>query len=127
MPPSLTNYFLTRYNTEMIDYADFSKIDIRVGKIVEVEDFPEARKPAYKLKIDFGTEIGTKVSSAQLVKHYTKEQLMSKLVMGVVNFPPKQIGPFISECLTLGVPDEDGQCVLISPNNEHAVIGGKMF
>lgn len=111
----------------MIDYNDFVKLDIRVGRIVAVEDFPEARKPAYKLKIDFGTEIGTKVSSAQLVKYYTKEQLMGKLVMGVVNFPPRQIGPFQSEVLTLGVPDSDHECILMVPDKDNAVVGGKLF
>lgn len=110
-----------------IKYDDFAKVDIRVGKVVTVEDFPEARKPAYKLTIDFGSEIGIKKSSAQVKKYYTKETLMNKIVLGVVNFPPKQIGPFMSECLTLGVPDEEGQCVLIGPNNDQAVIGGKMF
>lgn len=111
----------------MINYADFEKVDIRVGRIILVEDFVEARKPAYKLSIDFGSEIGVKRSSAQIKKYYTPETLLNKIVLGVVNFPPKQIGPFMSECLTLGVPDEDGQCVLIAPSNEQAVIGGKMF
>lgn len=111
----------------MATYDDFEKLDIRVGKIVAVEEFPEARKPAYKLKIDFGDEIGTKISSAQLVKYYTKEQLMGKLVMGVVNFPPRQIGPFLSEVLTLGVPDSDHECILITPDKSEAVIGGKLF
>lgn len=111
----------------MIDYNDFAKVDIRVGRIVAVEDFPEAKKPAYKLTIDFGSEIGQKLSSAQVKKYYSKETLMGKMVLGVVNFPPKQIGPFMSECLTLGAPDEDGQCVLIAPNNDKAVIGGKLF
>ena len=83
---------------------DFDKLDIRLGRVIEVADFPEARKPAYKLKIDFGDEIGVKKSSAQLVALYTKEELEGKLVLGVVNFPPRQIGPFISEVLTLGVP-----------------------
>ena len=110
-----------------ITYDEFAKIDIRVGKIIAVEEFPEARKPAYKLTIDFGPEIGQKRSSAQVKKYYSKDTLMNKVVLGVVNFPPKQIGPFMSECLTLGVPDEDGQCVLIEPTNEHAVLGGKMF
>src|SRR5258708_29510809 len=110
----------------MISYDDFAKVDIRVGKIVEVNDFPEARKPAYKLIIDFGAEIGIKKSSAQIVKHYTKEELMGKLVMGVVNFPIKQIGPFMSESLTLGVPDKNGDVVLISPTKE-VPVGGKMF
>ena len=111
----------------MATYEDFSKLDIRVGQIIAVDDFPEARKPAYKLTINFGSEIGIKKSSAQLVKHYTKEQLLNKLVLGVVNFPPRQIGPFISETLTLGVPDETGDCILISPDSTYAVIGGKLF
>ncbi len=111
----------------MATYEDFVKLDIRVGQIVAVEDFPEARKPAYKLTIDFGREIGQKRSSAQLVKHYSKEQLQGKLVLGVVNFPPRQIGPFVSEVLTLGVPDADGECVLITPDKQQAVVGGKLF
>jgi tRNA-binding protein len=110
----------------MITYEDFEKVDIRVGKIIKVEDFPEARKPAYKIEIDFGPEIGIKKSSAQITKHYTKDELMGKLVMGVVNFPVKQIGPFMSESLTLGVPDENGDVVLISPTKE-VPIGGRMF
>ena len=110
----------------MITYDDFAKVDIRVGKIIKVEDFPQARKPAYKLEIDFGSEIGIKKSSAQIVKHYTKEELMGKLVMGVVNFPVKQIGPFMSESLTLGVSDENGDVVLLSPTKE-VPVGGKMF
>ena len=110
----------------MISYEDFSKVDIRVGKIVKIEDFPEARKPAYKLEIDFGSEIGTKKSSAQIVDLYNKEDLLGSLVLGVVNFPPKQIGPFVSECLTLGVPDEQGRVVLVKPNKD-ATIGGKLF
>ncbi len=111
----------------MTIYDDFVKLDIRVGKIVALEDFPEAKKPAYKLKIDFGAEIGTKVSSAQLVKHYTKEELVGKMVMGVVNFPPRQIGPFQSEVLTLGVPDETHECILVVPDKNEAIIGGKLF
>ncbi len=111
----------------MATYDDFVKLDVRVGRIVGVEDFPEARKPAYKLKIDFGGEIGIKQSSAQLVAHYTKDQLLGKLVMGVVNFPPRQIGPFMSEVLTLGVPDETSECILITPDKDKAVVGGKMF
>jgi tRNA-binding protein len=110
----------------MISYDDFEKVDIRVGKIINVEDFPQARKPAYKLQIDFGLEIGVKRSSAQITKYYTKDELLGRLVMGVVNFPPKQIGPFRSECLTLGVPDEHGNVVLLSPTQE-VPIGGKMF
>jgi len=110
----------------MINFRDFTKIDIRVGRIVQVETFPEARKPAYKLVIDFGSEIGTKKSSAQITKHYTKEVLLGKQVICVINFSPKQIGPFISEVLTLGLPDEDGNVVLLSPTME-VPIGGRLF
>ena len=111
---------------ETITYGDFEKVDIRVGKIIEVKDFPEARKPAYKLLIDFGEEIGQKRSSAQIVKHYTKEELLGRLIMGVVNFPAKQIGPFISESLTLGFADENGDVVLAQPECE-VPLGKKMF
>lgn len=114
------------FQAMIIDYSDFTKVDIRVGKIIEVHDFPEARKPAYKLTIDFGTEIGIKKSSAQVTKHYTKEELVGKLVMGVVNFPIKQIGPFMSESLTLGVPDGEDGVVLICPTLD-VPVGGKMF
>ncbi|HZU66013.1 MAG TPA: tRNA-binding protein [Ktedonobacteraceae bacterium] len=109
----------------MITYSDFEKVDIRVGKIVQVEDFPQARKPAYKLSIDFGLEIGIKRSSAQIT-NYSKEELLGKLVMGVVNFPPRQIGPFFSEVLTLGVPDGDGNVILLSPTRD-VPLGGRMF
>ena len=109
-----------------ITYDDFATVDIRVGQIVSVDDFPEARKPAYKLTIDFGEEIGTKRSSAQLTKHYTKDELKDRLVLGVVNFPPRQIGPLMSECLTLGVPDEAGECVLALPDTG-AIVGGKLY
>ena len=109
----------------MITYGDFEKVDIRVGRIVKVEDFPQARKPAYKLTIDFGPELGIKKSSAQ-VTNYTKEELLGKQVMGVVNFPPRQIGPFFSEVLTLGVPDGEGNVILLSPTRE-VPLGGKMF
>lgn len=111
----------------MATIEGFNRLDIRVGKIVEVLDFPEARKPSYKLTIDFGEEIGTKHSSAQLVKHYTKEELIGKFVLGVVNFPPRQIGPFVSESLTLGVPDENHDCILITPDKGQAIIGGKLY
>lgn len=110
----------------MITYDDFEKVDIRVGKVIKVDDFPEARKPAYKLEIDFGSAIGVKKSSAQIVAHYTKEELLGKLVMGVVNFPVKQIGPFMSECLTLGVPDKNGDVVLLAPTKD-VPVGGRMF
>jgi len=111
----------------MATIEDFNQLDIRVGKIVQVDDFPEARKPSCKLTIDFGSEIGIKHSSAQLVKHYKKEELVGKKVLGVVNFPPRQIGPFISESLTLGVPDENHDCVLIAPDKEDAIVGGKLY
>jgi tRNA-binding protein len=111
----------------MATIDDFNKLDIRVGKIIEVDDFPEARKPSYKLTIDFGSEIGIKHSSAQLVKYYKREDLLGKKVLGVVNFPPRQIGPYMSESLTLGVPDESHECVLIVPDKDTAVIGGKLY
>lgn len=113
-------------NEKVISYAQFEDVDIRVGSIVAVEDFPEARKPAYKLTIDFGPEIGIKKSSAQITKHYTKEELAGIQVLAVINFPPKQIGSFMSEVLTLGVPDGEGGVVLLAPT--HSVPnGGKMF
>ncbi len=110
----------------MITFEDFQKIDIRVGSIIDVEPFLEARKPAYKLKIDLGPAIGLKKSSAQLTKNYSIEQLKGKLVLCVINFPPKQIGTFISEVLTLGVPDEIGECILIKPEKE-VPIGGRLY
>lgn len=110
----------------MITYNDFAKVDIRVGKILQAEDFPQARKPAYKLTIDFGPDIGIKKSSAQITRHYTKEELIGKLIVAVVNFPPKQIGPFISEVLVLGVPDEEENVVLLAPDKT-VPIGGRMF
>lgn len=110
----------------MATIEDFDKLDIRVGKIIEVNDFPEARKPSYILKIDLGEEIGIKKSSAQIVKNYTKEELLHKKVMAVVNFPPRQIGPVRSEILTLGVPDKDGEVVLITPNID-VPLGGKLY
>jgi tRNA-binding protein len=109
-----------------LSYAEFERVDIRVGRIILVEDFAAARKPAYKLRIDFGGEIGVKKSSAQATKHYTKEQLLNRLVVAVVNFPPKQIGPYMSEVLILGVPDSDGDVVLLVPEQE-VPLGGRMF
>lgn len=106
--------------------ATFDAVDIRVGVIESVEDFPEARKPAYKLVINFGEEIGRKKSSAQIVQNYTKEQLVGMQILGVVNFAPKQIGPFVSEVLTLGVTDEKGNVVLVSPD-KLAKLGTNMF
>lgn len=110
----------------LITYADFEKVDIRIGKIVSAEDFPEARKPAYKLQIDCGEEIGIKKSSAQITAHYTKEQLEGKLVMAVVNFPVKQIGPFMSEALTLGFADKNGNIILATPDKD-APLGSRLF
>ena len=101
----------------MIDYDDFAKVDMRVGRIVAVEDFPEARKPAWKLQIDFGSEIGVKRSSAQIT-NYAREELEGRLVVGVVNFPPRQIGPVRSEVLVLGATDEAGHVILLRPSSD---------
>ena len=109
----------------MISYEDFEKVDIRVGKIIQVDDFPRAHKPAYKSMIDFGGQIGIKRSSAQIT-NYQKEELLGKLVLAVVNFPPRQIGPFFSEVLTLGVPDDNGKVILLTPTRD-VPLGGKMF
>lgn len=109
-----------------ITYAEFDKVDIRVGRITRAEPFPEARKPAIKLWVDFGPGIGEKRSSAQLTRHYTPDGLVGRQVLAVVNFPPRQIGPVMSEVLVLGVPDEEGQVVLIGPGHE-VPLGGKLF
>ncbi|QQS16063.1 MAG: tRNA-binding protein [Candidatus Moraniibacteriota bacterium] len=110
---------------EEVNWSDFEKVELRVGTILEVADFPEARKPAYKLRIDLG-ELGIKKSSAQITRHYTKEDLLGKQVICVVNFPPKQIGPFISECLTTGFADEHGDVILAQPERQ-VPNGSKMF
>ena len=110
----------------MISYQDFEKVDIRIGKIITVEDYPQARKPTYKLQIDFGSEIGVKKSIGQFPANYSKEELEGKLVACVVNFPPRQIGPAVSEVLTLGFPDANGNAVLITPTKEVS-LGGKLF
>ncbi len=109
----------------MISFDDFLKVDIRVGKIVAVEDFSEARNPSYKLKIDFGKEIGTKASGAQITQ-YPKEELNGKLILAVVNFPPKQVGRFKSEVLTLGVQGKDGNVVLVQPERD-VELGARLF
>ena len=109
-----------------IAWEDFEKVDVRVGRVVEVEPFPEARKPSVKLIVDFGPEVGEKRTSAQLTAHYDAEALIGKQVVAVVNFPPKRIAGFKSEVLVLGVPDEDGEVVLLSPDRE-VPPGGRMF
>jgi len=109
-----------------IGFDDFLKVDIRVGRITRAEPFPEARKPAYKLWIDFGPEIGEKKSSAQITKHYQPEELVGRQVLAVVNFPPRQIGPVRSEVLTLGVPDAAGEVVLIGTGHD-VPLGGRLF
>jgi tRNA-binding protein len=109
-----------------ITYGDFEKVDIRVGRITRAEPFPEARKPAFRLWVDFGPGIGEKRSSAQITKHYSPEGLVGRQVLAVVNFPPRQIGPVMSEVLVLGVPDEEGQVVLIGPGHD-VPLGGKLF
>lgn len=101
-----------------ISFDEFMAVDIRVGTVVDVEDFPEARRPALKMKIDFGDEIGVKKTSAQITKHYNRENLLGRQVVAVVNFPEKQIGPFMSQCLTLGFSDENGDIVLIAPDQK---------
>jgi tRNA-binding protein len=112
--------------TPPITYDDFQKVDIRVGVIVAAEPFPEARKPAIKLRVDFGPEIGEKKSSAQITRHYRPEDLVGRQVLAVVNFPPRQIGKFMSEVLVLGVPDADNEVVLIGPGHE-VPVGGRMY
>lgn len=110
----------------MATFEDFEKVDILVGKIVSVEEFPEARKPMYKMVIDFGTEIGTKQSCGQYTQNYSKSDLEGRLVLGVINFPPRQIGPVISEVLTLGVSDEAGNAVLVEPECD-VPLGTRMY
>jgi len=109
-----------------ISFDDFMAVDVRVGEITRAETFPEARKPAYKLWVNFGNEIGEKKSSAQITVHYNLEELVGKRVMAVVNFPPRQIGPVMSEVLVLGVPDEDGAVVLIAPDS-NVPLGVRLF
>ena len=111
---------------ETIGFDDFMKVDIRVGQVVKAEPFPEARKPAYKLTIDFGPDIGVKKSSAQITVHYTLDQLEGRKVAAVVNFPPRQIGPVMSEVLTLGFPDAEGNVVLVGVDRD-TPLGGRLF
>ena len=112
--------------TETIAYGDFERVDIRVGTVVDAQTFPEARKPSIKLTIDFGAEIGMRRSAAQLTVHYRPDQLIGRQVCAVVNFAPRQIGPFMSEVLTLGMPDDDGSVVLIKPDFK-VPNGGRLF
>ena len=110
----------------MISYDDFAAVDIRVGVITRAEPYPEARKPAYKRWVDFGGDLGEKRSSAQITRHYTPETLIGRQVMAVVNFPPRQIGKVLSEVLVLGVPDAEGEVILLAPD-QPAPVGGRMF
>jgi tRNA-binding protein len=112
--------------TEQIGYPDFEKVVVRVGTIIDAQPFPEARKPAFKLWLDFGSEIGVKKSSAQITLHYAADQLIGRQVIAVLNFPPRQIGSFLSEVLVLGVPDENGAVVLLKPDFK-VPDGGRMF
>jgi tRNA-binding protein len=112
--------------SEPIEYADFEKVEIRVGRIIDVQEFPEARRPAYKLQVDFGPQIGIKKTSAQVVQNYTPDTLKGRLVAGVVNFPPKQIGKYMSEFLVLGFPDENGNVTLIGVDKD-IPLGGRLY
>jgi tRNA-binding protein len=109
-----------------ITFDDFLKVDIRVGEIVEAAPFPEARKPAYKLRVDLGPDLGTRRSSAQITRHYEPDALIGRRVLAVVNFPPRQIGPVRSEILVLGVPDADGEVVLVTPDLD-VPLGGRLY
>jgi tRNA-binding protein len=122
----ITGHWSAATMTETIAFGDFERVDIRVGTVVDAQPFPEARKPSIKLVIDFGPDIGTRRSAAQLTAHYRPDQLIGRQVCAVVNFAPRQIGPFMSEVLTLGMPDDDGAVVLIKPDFKVAN-GGKLF
>ncbi len=112
--------------SDLIGYADFEKVDIRVGRIVDVQDFPEARKPAYKLWVDFGPELGVKKTSAQVTQNYNHDALKGRLVAAVVNFPPRQIGKYMSEILVLGFPDAEGNVTLVAPDKD-VPLGGRLY
>lgn len=124
--PFSWHYPLEMMMSELINFDDFEKVNIRVGRIVDAQDFPEARKPAYKLWVDFGTELGVKKTSAQVTQNYSKEELIGRMVAGVVNFPPRQIGKYMSEFLVLGFPDENGNVTLVRPDKD-VPLGGKLF
>lgn len=109
-----------------ITFDDFMKVDVRAGRIIEAHDFPEARKPAFKLTVDLGPDIGIKKTSAQVTQNYTKDELAGRMVLAVVNFPPKQIGKYMSEILVLGVPDENGNVMLIAPDRD-VPLGGRLY
>ena len=109
-----------------LSFDDFLKVDVRVGRIVRVEDFPKARKPSYKLWVDFGPELGQRKTSAQVTRHYAKADLVGRLLVAVVNFPPKQVADFMSEVLVLGVPDAEGAVVLLHPSTD-VPLGGRLF
>lgn len=109
-----------------LSFDEFLKVDIRVGRVTRAEPYPEARKPAIKLWVDFGPEIGEKKSSAQITRHYSPDQLIGRQVMAVVNFPPRQIGKFMSEILVIGVPDDEGEVVLLTPDRD-VPIGGRLY
>jgi tRNA-binding protein len=122
----ITGHWSAATMSETIAFGDFERIDIRVGTVVDAQPFPEARRPAFRLAIDFGPAIGVKRSSAQLTVHYRPDQLIGRQVCAVVNFAPRRIGPFVSEVLTLGMPDDDGAVVLIRPDFK-VPNGGKLF
>lgn len=109
-----------------ITFDDFMKVDVRAGRIIEAHDFPEARKPAFKLTVDLGSDIGIKKTSAQVTQNYTKDELVGRMVLAVVNFPPKQIGKYMSEFLVLGFPDADGNVTLVAPDKD-VPLGGRLF
>jgi tRNA-binding protein len=121
-----SSHFFFCYNLCMISYEDFEKVDIRVGRVIKIEDYPDAQKSSYKLQIDFGLEIGVKKSIGQFPANYTKEELQGKLVACVINFPPRQIGSSVSEVLTLGFADANGNAVLITPTKD-VLLGEKLF